>query len=254
MLHAISAQSTADASPVRRPPRRDMQPIATRNTIYYFCVQGGFGMWVAYRVVVGISLGLLAGCVTAQQQEQVVLSQRQSAFALPLDGKWRKSHESHPIAVLLGRAETTAILLPRRAALEVGCMRGKPRIRVAYDVRLRSGPIAVAYHFDDDAVDRTGTVPVRGLRRNIVVIDYQPTVTAFLAGLRAATTLKVRTSRSLLEMHDAYFRWDPQDPILNGVLAACQGSSPDAKRTTPPDSDDADDPLDDVIKDVLPQT
>lgn len=102
----------------------------------------------AYRVVVGMSLGLLAGCVTAQQQT-VILSERKSAFDSPRDGKWRKGYQSRPVAVLAGRAETTAILLPRRAVLEASCYRGKSRIPVAYDVGLRRGPIAVAYHFND---------------------------------------------------------------------------------------------------------
>lgn len=206
----------------------------------------------AYRVVAGLSLGLLAGCVTAQQQS-VILSQRQSAFETPLDGKWRKAHESRPVAILLGRAETTVILMPRRAALEAGCVRGKPRIRVAYDVGLRSGPIAVAYRFGD-AVEQTGRVLVRGQRRNIVVIDYQPTATAFLAELGSATTLKLRASRMPFELHDAHFRWDPQDAVLKAVLAACQVPTPDDKRAKQPAADDNDEPLDDAIKDVLPET
>ncbi|NVN87528.1 MAG: hypothetical protein HXX15_15740 [Rhodopseudomonas sp.] len=210
-------------------------------------------MRVAYRVVAGISLGLLAGCVT-QQQQAVILSQRQSAFETPLDGKWRKAHESRPIAILLGRAETTAIIGPRRAALEASCSGGKPRIRLAYDVGLRSGPISVSYHFNDSAVDQAGRVLVRGQRRNIVVIDYQPTATAFLADLRTATKLEVRVSRMPFELHDAHFRWDPQDAVLAGVLAACQGSTPDDKRHKQPAPDDTDEPLDDAIRDVLPET
>jgi hypothetical protein len=199
-----------------------------------------------------MSLGLLAGCVTAQQ-EKVILSQQQSAFALPLDGRWRKAHESRPIAVLLGRAETTVTLIPRRAALETSCTRGKPRIRVAYNVGLRSGPIAVAYRFDD-GVEQAGAVRVRGLRRNIVVIDYQPTATAFLSELRAATTLKVRLSRPPFELHDAFFKWDPQDAVLNGVLSACQGSMLDDRRSKQPAADDDDEALDGAIGDVLPET
>lgn len=211
-------------------------------------------MRVAYRVVAGISLSLLAGCVTAQQQQAVILSQRQSAFDTPLDGKWRKAHESRPVAILLGRAETTVVLLPRRAALEASCYRGKPRIRLAYDVGLRTGPIAVAYHFNDAATDQTGRVLVRGQRRNIVVIDYQPTAAAFLAELRTATTLKMRVSRMPFELHDAYFRWDPQDAVLKGVLAACGASTSDDKRQQQPAPDDNDEPLDDAIRDVLPET
>jgi hypothetical protein len=206
----------------------------------------------AYRVVVGMSLGLLAGCVTAQQQT-VILSERKSAFDSPRDGKWRKGYQSRPVAVLAGRAETTAIMLPRRAALEVSCYRGKSRIRVGYDVGLRRGPIAVAYHFND-AVDQAGTVPVRGQSRNVVVFDYQPTVATFFAELRKASTLKVRVSRMPFEMHDAYFKWDPQDPLLNSVLSACQGSMPQDKQSKPPAADDDDEPLDDMIGDVLPET
>jgi hypothetical protein len=209
-------------------------------------------MRVAYRVVAGMSLGLLAGCVTAQQQT-VILSERKSAFASPLDGQWRKGYQSRPVAVLAGRAETTAILAPRRAALEASCYRGKSRIRVAYDVGLRRGPIAVAYHFDD-GVEQAGTVRVRGQSRNVVVFDYQPTVAAFFAELRTASTLKVRVSRMPFEMHDAYFSWDPKDPILNGVLTACQGSMPHDKPSKPPAADDDDEPLDDAIGGVLPET
>jgi len=206
----------------------------------------------AYRVVAGLSLSLLAGCVT-QQQQPVILSQRQSAFETPLDGKWRKAHPSRPIAILLGRAETTVIFGARRAALEASCYGGKPRIRLAFDVGLRSGPIAVAYHFNDATVDQAGRVLVRGQRRNIVVIDYQPTAAAFLADLRTATKLEVRVSRMPFELHDAHFRWDPQDAVLAGVLAACQGS-PDDKRAKQPAADDNDEPLDDAITDVLPET
>lgn len=208
----------------------------------------------AYRVVAGMGVCLLTGCVTAQPQQSVILSERQSAFETPLDGHWRKANKAQPLAVLLGRAETTVVLLPRKAALEAGCYRGKPRIRVAYDVGLRSGPINVAYRFGDGA-EQTGRVLVRGQRRNIVVIDYQPTALAFLSALRAAATLDVRVSRSPFEMHDAHFKWDPQDPVLSGVLTACQAPVADTKRSSQqPAADDTDEPLDDAIKDVLPET
>ena len=118
----------------------------------------------------------LAGCAASQPSENVILS-RPSAFDTPLDSRWRKAHESRPIAILLGRAETTRILAPRRAALEASCYRGKPRVRVAYDVALRTGPIAVAYRFDEK-IQQKGVVRVRGQRRNILVIDYQATATA----------------------------------------------------------------------------
>lgn len=203
---------------------------------------------------VGI-LGLaLAGCGTAGPSETVILSQRQSAFETPLDGKWRKAHETRPIAILLGRAETTRILAQRRAALEASCHRGKPRVRVAYDVGLRTGPIAVAYRFDDK-VEQKGAVRVRGQRRNILVIDYQATATAFLADLRTSSTLKVRASRPPFELHDAFFRWDREDKALKGVLTACQGRMLDSDRRKKPPSgpDDDDDAIDDAIKDVLPE-
>ena len=195
----------------------------------------------------------LAGCATPQPSENVILS-RPSAFDTPLDGRWRKAHESRPIAILLGRAETTRIFAVRRAALEASCYRGKPRVRVAYDVALRTGPIAVAYRFDDK-IQQKGVVRVRGQRRNILVIDYQATATAFLAELRTSDTLKVRASRPPFEMYDAHFRWSREDKALNDVLAACQGRMLDADRRKQPSSDPADDDeaLDDAIKDVLPE-
>lgn len=201
-----------------------------------------------------VALGLaLSGCVTAGPSETVILSQRQSAFDTPLDGRWRKAHEARPIAILVGRAETTVILAQRRAALEASCYRGRPRVRVAYDVGLRTGPIAVAYRFDDK-IEQKGVVRVRGQRRNIVVIDYQATATAFLADLQTSNTLKVRASRPPFDLHDAYFRWDRQDKTLKSVLAACQGRMLDADRRKQPssDQDDDDGALDDAIKDVLP--
>jgi hypothetical protein len=208
----------------------------------------------AHRVIVVLSLGLLAACGPPRPSETVILSQQQSAFDTPLDGSWRKAHATRPIAILVGRAETTRILAPRRAALEASCYRGRPRVRVAYDVGLRTGPIAVAYRFDAK-IDQKGVVRVRGQRRNILVIDYSPTATAFLADLRTSNTLKVRASRPPFEVHDAYFRWHPEDKTLKDILAACQGRMLDADRRKQPSSDsEADDEaLDDAIKDVLPE-
>jgi hypothetical protein len=206
---------------------------------------------IAVRVIVLLSLGLLAACGTPQPSENVILSRRQSAFDTPLDGRWRKAHETRPVAILLGRAETTRILAPRQAALEATCYRGRPRVRVAYDVGLRTGPIAVAYRFDDK-IEQNGVVRVRGRHRNVLVIDYQATATAFLADLRTSSTLKVRASRPPFELHDAFFRWDRADKALNGVLAACQGRMLDVDRRRQSSSDpDDDDALDDAIKNVL---
>ncbi len=209
--------------------------------------------WPVACSVVALALPL-AGCAAPQPSENVILSQRQSAFDTPLDGRWRKAHESRPIAILVGRAETTRILAPRRAALEASCYRGKPRVRVAYDVGLRTGPISVAYRFDDK-IEQKGVVRVRGQRRNILVVDYQATATAFLAELRTSATLKVRASRPPFEMHDAHFRWDREDKTLKDVLAACQGRMLDTDRRKQPssDPDDDDGALDDAIKDVLPE-
>jgi hypothetical protein len=209
---------------------------------------------IAYRVIVVLSLGapLLAACNTTRPSESVILSQQQSAFDTPLDGRWRKAHEARPIAILLGRAETTRILAPRRAALEASCYRGRPRVRVAYDVGLRTGPIAVAYRFDSK-IEQKGVVRVRGQRRNILVIDYQPTATAFVAALRTSNTLKVRATRPPFEVHDAHFRWDTEDNALKDVLAACQGRMLDTDRRKQPSPDDDDEALDDAIKDVLPE-
>ena len=127
-------------------------------------------------------------------------------------------------------------------------------MRVAYDVGLRTGPIAVAYRFDAK-IEQKGTVRVRGQRRNILVIDYHPTATAFLADLPTSNTLKVRASRPPFEMHDAHFRWDRGDNTLKGVLAACQGRMPESDRRKQPssDPDDDDKTLDDAIKDVMPE-
>ena len=208
-------------------------------------------MRIAFRVGVMLSLGLLCACTTAGPSETVILSQP-SALDTPLDGRWRKAHETRPIAILVGRAETTRVLSPRRAALEASCYRGRPRVRVGYDVGLRTGPIAVAYRFDAKT-EQKGVVRVRGRHRNIVVIDNRATATAFLADLRSSNTLKVRASRPPFEMHDAHFRWDREDKILNAVLAACQGRMLDADRRPSPDSDDDDEALDDAIKDVLPE-
>jgi hypothetical protein len=200
-----------------------------------------------------LGLTLLAACGSPRPSETVILSQQQSAFDTPLDGRWRKAHQTRPVAILVGRAETTAILAPRRAALEASCYRGRPRVRVAYDVGLRTGPIEVAYRFDDKT-EQKGVVRVRGQRRNILVIDYRATATAFLADLRTSNTLKVRASRPPFEMHDAYFRWDREDKALKEVLAACHGRMLDASRQKQPssESDDDDEPLDNAIKDVLP--
>jgi hypothetical protein len=209
---------------------------------------------IASRVIAVLGLSLLAGCVTAGPSETVVLSQQRSAFDAPLDGRWRKAHETRPIAILAGRAETTRILAQRRAALEASCHRGRPRVRIAYDVGLQSGPITVAYRFDDK-VEQKGVVRVRGARRNIVVIDYQATATAFLAELRTSGMLKVRVSRPPFEMHDGHFTWDRKDKTLEAVLAACQERMPDAdRRKQPPsDRDDDNEALDDAIRDVLPE-
>ncbi len=211
-------------------------------------------MCIAYRIIVVLSLGLLAACGTPGPSESVILSQRQSAFDTPRDDRWRKAHETRPIAILVGRAETTRILAPRRAVLEASCTRGRPRVRVAYDVGLRTGPIAVAYRFDAK-IEQKGTVRVRGQRRNILVIDYHPTATAFVADLHTSSTLKVRASRPPFQMHDAYFRWDREDKALKEVLAACQGRMLDSNRRTQPssDPDDDDKTLDDAIKDVMPE-
>jgi hypothetical protein len=208
---------------------------------------------IAFRVIVVLSSGLLAACNTTRPSETVTLSQP-SAFDTPLDGRWRKSHETRPTAILVGRAETTRILAPRRAVLEASCYRGRPRVRVAYDVGLKTGPIAVAYRFADKT-EQKGVVRVRGRRRNVLMIDYQATATAFLAELRTSNTLKVRASRPPFELHDAHFRWDAEDKTLKDVLAACQGRMLDVDRRKPPssDADDDDEALDDAIKDVLPE-
>lgn len=209
---------------------------------------------IAVRIIALLCPGLLAACGTPRPSESVILSQAsqpQSAFDTPLDGRWRKAHESRPIAILLGRAETTRILGQRLAALEVSCYRGRPRVRVAYDVGLRTGPIRVAYRFDEK-IEQKGVVRVRGQRRNLVVIDYDATATAFLADLQTSGTLKVRSARPPYHMHDAHFRWDRADKALKDVLAACPLRMLDS-RNPPPSHPDDDEAIDDAIKDVLPE-
>jgi hypothetical protein len=207
-------------------------------------------MRIACRVVVLLSLGLLVCCGPPVPSETVQLS-RPSDFDTPLDNRWRKASETRPIAILLGRAETTRILMPRRAVLRVSCD-GRPVVRVSYDVGLMSGPIAVAYRFDDKTVQK-GVVRVRGAHRNMLVIDNTAAATAFQADLRSSSALNVRASRPPFEGHDAHFRWDRNDKILNDVLAACKGGMLDAARRQQrgPESDGG--LAEDDIKDVLPE-
>ena len=193
---------------------------------------------------------MLVCCGPPVPTETVQLT-RPSDFDTPLDNRWRKASETRPIAILLGRAETTRILLPRKAVLRVSCYR-KPIVRVTYDVGLRSGPIAVAYRFDDKTQQK-GVVRVRGAHRNMLVIDNVATATAFDADLRSSSSLKVRASRPPFEMHDAYFRWDQNDKVLTDVLAACKGSMLDAGRRQRPDPEADDEAVEDDIKDVLPE-
>ena len=160
-------------------------------------------MPIACRAVVLLSLGLLVCCGPRPPSETVRLS-RPSDFDTPLDNRWRKASETRPIAILLGRAETTRILMPRRAVLRVSCYR-RPVVRVSYDVGLASGPIAVAYRFDSKTVQK-GVVRVRGRHRNMLVIDDAATAAAFQADLRTSGTLNVRASRPPFDLHDAHFR------------------------------------------------
>lgn len=172
-------------------------------------------MRIACRIFVLLSAGLLVSCGPRVPSETVQLSQP-SDFDTPLDNRWRRASETRPIAILLGRAETTRILLPRKAVLRVSCDR-RPIVRVTYDVGLRTGPIAVAYRFDAKT-EQKSVVRVRGSHRNMLVIDNAATATAFHADLRSSSTLKVRASRPPFEMHDAYFRWDRNDKTLTEVL------------------------------------
>lgn len=202
---------------------------------------------IACRVFVLLSLGSLASCGPPVPSETVQLS-RPSAFDTPLDNRWRKASETRPVAVLLGSAETTRILLPRKAVLRVSCYRA-PSVRVSYDVGLASGPIAVAYRFDEKTEQR-GTVRVRGAHRNMLVIDNAATAAAFQADLRSSSTLLVKASRPPFDYHHAHFHWDPNDKVLNEVLAACKGGKLDARRQPASGADDDDDTEGD-IKDVL---
>ena len=205
-------------------------------------------MRVACRVVVLLSLGLLGSCGPPVPSETVQLS-RPSAFDTPIDDRWRKVSEMRPIAILLGHAETTRILLPRKAVLRVSCYRA-PSVRVSYDVGLQSGPIAVAYRFDAKTEQR-GDVRVRGSHRNVLVIDNAATAAAFQADLRSSSTLLVKASRPPYEYHHAHFHWDPNDKVLNDVLAACKGGTRDAARRQPASGADDDDDTEGDIKDVL---
>lgn len=205
-------------------------------------------MRVAYRVVVLLNLGLLTSCGPPAPSETLQLS-RPSAFDAPLDNRWRKASETRPVAILLGRAETTQIIWPRKAVLRLSCGR-RPFVRVSYDVGLKGGPIAVEYRFDGKTEHR-GDVQVRGGQRNMLVIDNPSAVTEFQAGLRSSSTLKVRASRIPFEMHDAHFQWDPDDKILNDVLAACKGGASEAVRFRAPDSDADDEIAGEDILNVL---
>ncbi len=207
-------------------------------------------MRITCRVFVLLSAGLLVSCGPPVPSESLQLS-RPSDFDTPLDNRWRKASETRPSAILLGRAETTRILLPRKAVLRVSCD-GKPIVRVSYDVGLKSGPIAVAYRFDAKTEQR-GVVRVRGRHRNMLVIDNTAAATAFQADLRSSSTLKVRAARPPFEMHDAYFRWDRNDKVLNEVLAACKGGMLDAARRQRPGPESNDENAEDEIKDVLPE-
>ncbi len=198
--------------------------------------------------VVLLSAGLLVSCGPPVPSETVQLSQP-SAFDTPLDDRWRKASETRPIAILLGHAETTRILMPRKAVLRVSCD-GRPIVRVSYDVGLRSGPIAVAYRFDAKT-ERRGVVRVRGSHRNMLVIDNAAAAAAFQADLRSSRTLLVKASRPPFEYHHAHFHWDPNDKILNDVLAACKGGVLDAARRQPAAGPDDDDDTAGDIKDVL---
>jgi len=195
-------------------------------------------MRAAYRVAVLLSLGLLVSCEPPAPSETLQLS-RPSAFDAPLDNRWRKASDTRPVAVLLGRAETTQTILPRKAVLRVSCNRRPFFVRVSYDVGLKGGPMVVEYRFDAKAGHR-GDVQVRGGQRNMLVIDDPSAVAAFQAGLRSSSTLKVRASRPPFEMHDAHFQWDPDDKVLNEVLAGCKAAV-DARRQ--PNGQDADEAM-----------
>ncbi len=207
-------------------------------------------MRIACRVFVLLSAGLLVSCGPPVPSETVQLS-RPSDFDTPLDNRWRKASETRPIAILLGRAETTRILMPRKAVLRVSCD-GRPVVRVSYDVGLMSGPIAVAYRFDA-RTEQKGVVRVRGGHRNMLVIDNPAAVTAFQADLRRSNALNVRASRPPFDMHDAHFRWDRNDKVLNEVMAACKGRMLDAARRQRPGPESNDENAEDDIKDVLPE-
>lgn len=207
-------------------------------------------MRIACRIIVLLSAGLLVCCGPPVPSETVQLS-RPSAFDTPLDNRWRKASETRPIAILLGRAETTRILMRRKAVLRVSCD-GRPTVRVSFDVGLKSGPIAVAYRFDDKTVQK-GIVRVRGTHRNMLVIDNTATTAAFQADLRGSSALNLRASRPPFELHDAHFRWDRDDKILTEVLTACKGGVLDATRRQQPDAAADEEIAEDDIKDVLPE-
>jgi hypothetical protein len=206
-------------------------------------------MRIACQVFVLLSAGVLVSCAPPAPSETVQLS-RPSAFDAPLDHRWRKASETQPVAILLGRAETTRVLFPRKAVLRVSCYR-KPIVHVSYDVGLKSGPIAVAYRFDAKT-EQKGVVRVRGTHRNMLVIDNPPAAIAFQADLRSSSTLKVQAARPF-DLYDAFFRWDPGDKILLEVLAACNERMLSAAGRQQPGPEAADDVADDDIRDVLPE-
>jgi len=197
-----------------------------------------------------LAAGGLVSCGPRVPTETVQLSQP-SAFDTPLDNRWRKASETKPIAILLGRAETTRIFMPRKAVLRVSCV-GRPIVRLSYDVNLSTGPIAVSYRFDEKTVQK-GVVRVRGSYRNMLVIDNAATATAFQADLRNSSSLKVQASRPPYDYHEARFQWDPNDKILAEVLAACKSGMLDAARRQPPAPEADAEADEDDIKDVLPE-
>lgn len=208
-------------------------------------------MRIACRVIVLLAAGVLVSCGPPVPSQSVQLAKPTppSAFDSPLDNRWRKGSDTRPVAVLLGRAETTRILLPRKAVLRVSCDR-KPFVRVSYDVGLQSGPIAVAYRFDEKT-EKKGEVRVRGAYRNMLVIDNPSAVTDVQADLRSSSTLKVRAERFPFEVHDAHFQWDPNDGVLTEVLAACKGGALAAARQPQPGVESNDDTADEDITNVL---
>ena len=149
-------------------------------------------------------------CGSPRPSETVILSQQQSACDTPLDGRWRKAHQTRRIAILVGRAETTLFLHHAVLRSKQAAMRQATRA-CGLRVGLRTGPIEVAYRFDAKT-EQKGVVRVRGQRRNDPCVRLSCHRHRLPSRPPHPDTLKVRASRpAFLIARRPHFRWDRED-------------------------------------------